>query len=112
LITKKQARLGKIIHSVPPSVMQALVDYDWPGNIRELENVIERAMILSSGVWREPTGAIGSVFGRAVRREPTGSASGERCVTGITVGLTPPRSPGVGERCGVSPPVPHLASGV
>jgi formate hydrogenlyase transcriptional activator len=49
LITKKQARLGKIIRNVPPSVMQALIDYDWPGNIRELENVIERAMILSSG---------------------------------------------------------------
>jgi formate hydrogenlyase transcriptional activator len=27
-----------------------LVEYDWPGNIRELENVIERAMILSSGI--------------------------------------------------------------
>ena len=30
------------------SVMEALLSYDWPGNIRELQNFIERAMILSS----------------------------------------------------------------
>jgi transcriptional regulator with GAF, ATPase, and Fis domain len=48
-ITKKQGRLGKIIDSVPANVMQTLVEYDWPGNIRELENVIERAMILTTG---------------------------------------------------------------
>jgi formate hydrogenlyase transcriptional activator len=29
--------------------MEQLIAYDWPGNIRELQNVIERAMILSSG---------------------------------------------------------------
>jgi len=32
-----------------PSVLKHLMDYSWPGNIRELENIIERAMILSSG---------------------------------------------------------------
>jgi formate hydrogenlyase transcriptional activator len=47
-ITKKKARLGKVIDVVPGAAMKRLVDYDWPGNIRELENVIERAMILSS----------------------------------------------------------------
>ena len=30
--------------------MEALVHYGWPGDVRELENVIERALILSSGV--------------------------------------------------------------
>jgi formate hydrogenlyase transcriptional activator len=48
-ISKKQARLGKTITSISPKTMQTLVDYDWPGNIRELENVIERALILSPG---------------------------------------------------------------
>src|SRR5262249_13914290 len=34
---------------VPPEVMRAFESYDWPGNIRELENVVQRAIILSSG---------------------------------------------------------------
>jgi PAS domain S-box-containing protein len=48
-IAKKQGRLGKAITSIPTSVSEALMEYDWPGNIRELENVIERAMILATG---------------------------------------------------------------
>ncbi len=39
----------KTIDLIPPGTMDALRRYLWPGNIRELENVIERAMILSSG---------------------------------------------------------------
>ena len=43
------ARIGRRIEHVPPETMARLVAYSWPGNIRELENVIERAVILSSG---------------------------------------------------------------
>jgi formate hydrogenlyase transcriptional activator len=42
-------RFGKRIDSVPEDTMQALEAYPWPGNIRELQNVIERAVVLSSG---------------------------------------------------------------
>jgi formate hydrogenlyase transcriptional activator len=42
-------RLNKRIESVPSSAMAALSRYQWPGNIRELEHVIERAVILSRG---------------------------------------------------------------
>jgi formate hydrogenlyase transcriptional activator len=42
-------RMGKRIESIPTEVMDALVAYRWPGNIRELQNIIERAVILSSG---------------------------------------------------------------
>ena len=42
-------RLGKSFESIPASVMNALQGYHWPGNIRELENVLERAVISSSG---------------------------------------------------------------
>jgi transcriptional regulator with PAS, ATPase and Fis domain len=35
------ARLGKVVHEVDPSVMRAMLDYPWPGNIRELEHVLE-----------------------------------------------------------------------
>jgi PAS domain S-box-containing protein len=48
-IAKKQNRLGRKIKQVSAETMRALLDYDWPGNIRELENVIERAMILAVG---------------------------------------------------------------
>jgi formate hydrogenlyase transcriptional activator len=42
-------RMNKHIDSIPSDTMRALVRYDWPGNIRELQNVIERAVILSTG---------------------------------------------------------------
>ena len=42
-------RMGRRIETIPSAVMEALVGYPWPGNIRELQNVIERAVILSSG---------------------------------------------------------------
>jgi PAS domain S-box-containing protein len=42
-------KLGKPIKQVPEDVMQRLVAYPWPGNIRELQNVIERAVVLSTG---------------------------------------------------------------
>jgi DNA-binding NtrC family response regulator len=42
-------KLGKTITSVRKETIRALQEYPWPGNIRELEGVIERAMILCSG---------------------------------------------------------------
>ena len=42
-------KLGKRIDLIPQDVMDSLQSYAWPGNIRELENVIERAVILTSG---------------------------------------------------------------
>jgi formate hydrogenlyase transcriptional activator len=49
IIGKRQQALGRSIKRVPPAVMQQLQAYEWPGNIRELENAIERALIHSSG---------------------------------------------------------------
>ena len=42
-------QLGKTINAIPADTMRALTLYPWPGNIRELQNVIERAVILTSG---------------------------------------------------------------
>lgn len=42
-------RMDKVIETVPSETMKALSRYSWPGNIRELQNVIERAVILSPG---------------------------------------------------------------
>jgi formate hydrogenlyase transcriptional activator len=43
------SRHGKSIARVPEEVMRALVRYNWPGNIRELQNFIERSVIMTSG---------------------------------------------------------------
>jgi len=42
-------KMGKRIQSIPKKTMNALQEYPWPGNIRELRNVIEHAVILSPG---------------------------------------------------------------
>jgi formate hydrogenlyase transcriptional activator len=42
-------RNNRVIDTIPSETMQALVRYQWPGNIRELQNVIERAVIISQG---------------------------------------------------------------
>jgi PAS domain S-box-containing protein len=49
LAHKFAARIGKRIDGVAGQTMRRLIDYPWPGNIRELENVLERAVILSTG---------------------------------------------------------------
>jgi len=42
-------RAAKRINAIPKATLDALQAYDWPGNIRELQNVVERAVILSDG---------------------------------------------------------------
>ena len=42
-------RMGKRIESIPQKDVEALQVYPWPGNIRELRNVTERAMIITTG---------------------------------------------------------------
>ena len=44
-IRNNNLHMGQNISDVSPRAMQALVSYNWPGNIRELRNVIERAML-------------------------------------------------------------------
>jgi formate hydrogenlyase transcriptional activator len=47
-------QMGKHIHEVPAEVLEALVCHSWPGNIRELQNFIERSVILTSGTVLRP----------------------------------------------------------
>jgi len=46
-VKKLSARLNKPVDSIPEEVMEILKAHDWPGNIRELQNVIERAVVLA-----------------------------------------------------------------
>jgi formate hydrogenlyase transcriptional activator len=54
-------RMSRQIDHIPPATLSALTSYDWPGNIRELQNLIERAVILSDdGVLPNPLPAGGT----------------------------------------------------
>ncbi len=46
---KHEGKIGKSITEISPKAIEALMAYNWPGNIRELENIIERAMIICPG---------------------------------------------------------------
>ena len=63
-VEKFGRRIGKQVEYIPETTMSALTFYEWPGNIRELQNLIERAVILSDdGVLPNPlptSGAPGS----------------------------------------------------
>jgi len=69
-LKKHEGKMVKKISNVESKVMDDLIMYDWPGNIRELENLIERAMILSpgnileAGDWLPKTNLIASENGQ------------------------------------------------
>jgi PAS domain S-box-containing protein len=48
-VLKHSTRMGKHIEVIPKETIKVLENWNWPGNIRELENMIERMVILSSG---------------------------------------------------------------
>jgi formate hydrogenlyase transcriptional activator len=57
-------RMNRSIDTIPPETMEALVHHQWPGNIRELQNLIERSVILSKGpVLRVPLSGLNSSNG-------------------------------------------------
>jgi formate hydrogenlyase transcriptional activator len=55
-VAKLGPKLGRQITRIPDRALAELMAYDWPGNIRELENVVERSMILSAGSTLEING--------------------------------------------------------
>jgi len=61
-VQKFAARMNRDIDIIPDEVMDTLQLHDWPGNIRELQNFVERAVVLSSGrVFRPPLADLKSV---------------------------------------------------
>jgi formate hydrogenlyase transcriptional activator len=48
-VAKYAKRMNKCIETVPSQTIEKLTNWDWPGNIRELENFIERSVILTPG---------------------------------------------------------------
>ena len=71
-------RMNKTIDTIPSETMDALMQHQWPGNIRELENVVERAVILSpASVLRVPL--------RDLQTRVTAGRDGERLQTLVDV---------------------------
>ena len=73
-VARFAAENAKRIEEVNPEAMKALETYDWPGNVREIENVIERAVVLCAGdrltradLPRELRGAFGGGFSPELR---------------------------------------------
>ena len=48
-VKKCSTRMGKHIQTIPDDAMRVLCDWSWPGNIRELENMVERMVIMTNG---------------------------------------------------------------
>ncbi|HKB37261.1 MAG TPA: sigma 54-interacting transcriptional regulator [Gemmataceae bacterium] len=69
---KVARRMGRRIETIPVETMEVLEQYPWPGNIRELENVIERAVILSPGP--ELHINLGELKAAVPANEPAGTA--------------------------------------
>jgi formate hydrogenlyase transcriptional activator len=75
-VQKFSRRLNKSVAYVPAEAMDALVGYAWPGNIRELENFIERAVLLSPGKeLRVPVSELKSVALAAAAGDDSAPAS-------------------------------------
>ena len=67
-------RMKKPVETISTETMEALTRYDWPGNIRELQNLIERAVILSNGSTLEVP--VSALNGRRPAAAPAGPADG------------------------------------
>ena len=104
-VTRKRTTLGRDVTRIPDRAMTALQRYDWPGNIRELENVIERALILSPGdtlLVDERTFASPGEIAPGVRRlrasrtssARTSSRSSATAAGGSRAAATPPSASG------------------
>jgi DNA-binding NtrC family response regulator len=71
LVNTISRRLGKETKTIPEAVMKNVMEYQWPGNIRELENVIERALIVAKGTELNIT-VIGEQFDARQEQKVTG----------------------------------------
>src|SRR5438034_1181321 len=80
-VSRFAKKFGKRVEAVSKETMDRLLTYPWPGNIRELQNIIERAVVLSTGPILElgpdllPAAAPRGEEGARARREPATSSS-------------------------------------
>ena len=73
-VTRTARRLGRAVEGLSAAFVEAACAYDWPGNIRELENLVERALIMSRGGVLE-AGELLAPAVDAACAEPTGDGT-------------------------------------
>ena len=81
-VNRYAASMAKRIDKITPDAMEALLRYPWPGNIRELQNLIERAVILTEG----------DVLSLSPLPSHTASSTGPRHAGGRGAGSHPERT--------------------
>ena len=82
-VRKFAERQGKAIECIPEEVMEALENHSWPGNIRELQNFIERAVIMTTGGVLRPR--LAELWMQAVPTEVRTLADAERAHIAATL---------------------------
>jgi two-component system, NtrC family, response regulator AtoC len=96
-ITKFNDRLRKEITHIEPEAVDHLVSYNWPGNIRELENVIERTMLFCEGPVIRVANLPSELSGETAEERPTAAASPSQTNLPAVAHIpTPPQSEAVG----------------
>jgi transcriptional regulator with GAF, ATPase, and Fis domain len=101
LVARFAARVGVRIESVEKTTLERLARYAWPGNIRELENVLERAVILSNGptleidpeVFASATPTPSAKSGNSKNQEPNSKTATEVGSSNLALGASAPARP-------------------
>jgi formate hydrogenlyase transcriptional activator len=58
-VAKYAERMNKVIEDIPEETMEAMVGFDWPGNVRQLQNFVEHGVIISGGpIFQPPLGQL------------------------------------------------------
>jgi len=84
-IEKRKQNVNKNVNGMSPQATAALMAYEWPGNIRELENVVQRMMVTSKGDVLDPQDLPGEI--RGTGEESKGTAQGLKRISKESAGI-------------------------
>ena len=85
LLADMNSKHGRDVNGVNESVLQMFINYNWPGNIRELRNTLERAVIVCEGTLIEPRHLPPNFGASGLRVASASDAEGIRLEVGTTV---------------------------